>query len=72
VAATLARCASAKYHADGGLDIYVQAKSLGADKESNWRPVPLSGPFNLTTHTYQAMKEMVDETYKLPAVTRVP
>jgi len=60
-----------KYNADGSLDIYVQAKSPGPDKESNWLPTPPSGLFNLTTRVYQPKKELVDGTYKLPPVTKV-
>jgi len=61
-----------KYNPDGSLDIYLQARSPGADKESNWLPTPPSGPFNLTTRVYQPKKEMMDGTYKLPPVTKVP
>jgi len=61
-----------KYNADGSLDIYVQAKSPGPDKESNWLPTPPSGAFNLSTRVYQPKKELLDGTYNLPQVTRVP
>ncbi len=60
-----------KYNADGSLDIYLQVKSPGPDKESNWLPTPPSGMFNLTTRIYLPKKQMLDGTYKLPPVTRV-
>ena len=59
-----------KYNADGSLDIYIQAKSPGSDKESNWLPTPPSGMFNLTVRVYQPKQEAVDGTYKLPPVTK--
>jgi hypothetical protein len=34
-----------KRDADGGITLYVQHESPGADKESNWLPAP-SGPFS--------------------------
>jgi len=49
----------------------VQAKSPGADKESNWLPTPPSGLFNLTTRVYQPKKEILDQSYKLPPVMKV-
>ena len=60
-----------KTNADGSLDIYLQVKSPGPDKESNWLPTPPSGAFNLTTRVYQPKTEMLDGTYKLPPLTRV-
>ncbi len=60
-----------KYNSDGSLDIYVQAQSPGADKESNWLPIPPSGMFNLTTRIYQPKKEMLDGAYLLPPVRKM-
>ena len=60
-----------KYNADGSLDIYIQAKSPGADKESNWLPAPPSGMFNLTTRIYQPRQEILDGSYEMPPVTKV-
>jgi hypothetical protein len=60
-----------KYNSDGSLDIYLQKDSPGPDKESNWLPNPPSDPFNLTVRVYQAKKEILDGTYKLPPVKRV-
>ena len=59
-----------KISEDGSLDIYIQAKSPGTDKEANWLPCPPSGPFNLTIRVYQPNKEILDGTYKLPPVKR--
>ncbi len=70
------------YNADGSLDVYIQARAPGADKESNWVPCPPSGPFNLTIRVYQPKKEMMDGhtknnivvkagSYTIPPVKRV-
>ena len=53
---------------DGSLDLYVQANSPGADKESNWLPAPPSGPFNLTVRNYWPQDAALDGTYELPPV----
>jgi hypothetical protein len=59
-----------KYNAYGSLDIYMQRDSPGADKESNWCPIPPSGMFNLTVRSYQPGQGLLDGTYKLPPVKR--
>jgi hypothetical protein len=71
-----------KYNADGTLDIYIQAKSPGAEKEVNWLPIPPSGPFNISIRVYQPKKEIMDgrtennvvveaSTYVIPAIMKV-
>jgi hypothetical protein len=60
-----------KYNSDGSLDIYLQRDSPGADKESNWQPIPPSGMFNLTVRSYQPEQGLLDGAYKLPPVTKV-
>ena len=40
-----------KKNADGSLTLYVQNKSPGADKESNWLPAP-NGPIYLVMRLY--------------------
>ena len=60
-----------KYNADGSLDIYIQARTPGADKEANWLPCPPSLPFNLTMRVYQPSKPLLDGTYKIPPIKRV-
>ena len=59
------------YNADGSLEIYIQAKSPGADKEANWLPCPPSDPFNLTIRVYQPEKSLLDGSYRIPPVKRV-
>ena len=60
-----------KYNADGSLDVYLQRDSPGADKESNWLPIPPSGSFNLTVRSYQPEQSLLDGSYKLPPITKV-
>ncbi len=61
-----------KYNPDGPLEIYIQASSPGGDKESNWLPAPKSGPFSLTVRDYWPTEAVLDGTYKLPPVKKVP
>jgi hypothetical protein len=56
---------------DGSITLYFQAKSPGKDKESNWLPAP-KGPFWPILRTYGPSKAILDKTWKLPAVKRVP
>lgn len=60
-----------EYNADGSLDVYIQAKSPGPDKEANWLPCPPTGPFNLTIRVYQPKKEILGGTYEIPPVRKV-
>ena len=60
-----------KFNPDGSLDVYVQATSPGADKESNWLPCPPTASFNITVRVYQPKPSLADGTYKLPPVRRV-
>jgi hypothetical protein len=60
-----------KYNADGSLDLYLQKDSPGADRESNWLPIPPSGMFNLSVRSYQPGESLLDGSYKLPPVVKV-
>jgi hypothetical protein len=51
------------------LTILIQ-KERPADT-SNWLPAP-SGPFNLTMRFYGPQTPVLDGTYRLPAVKRMP
>ena len=55
----------------GGLTLYIQADSPGADKQANWLPAP-KGPFMLTIRYYWPKPQLLDDTWKSPAVQRVP
>lgn len=59
-----------KHNSDGSIDIYLQAKSPGADKESNWLPTPPSGMFNVTIRIYNPIEEVLDPTYKFPPLLK--
>ena len=70
------------FNADGSLDVYIQAQSPGADKESNWLPCPPSGPFNVTVRVYQPERSIVNGraennvvveagSYTVPPIKRV-
>jgi hypothetical protein len=63
--------AMVKYNPDGSLDVYLQAKSPGADKESNWLPIPASGLVNVTIRIYNPKKEATEHGYKIPPIRRV-
>src|SRR5882672_11387717 len=56
-----------KRDADGGLTIYIQNESPGADKESNWLPAP-KGPFMMAARYYWPKPELLDDKWKSPAV----
>jgi hypothetical protein len=60
-----------KHNPDGSLDIYLQPKSPGADKESNWLPNPPSGSFNVSVRVYQPKQSIIDGSYNLPPIQKV-
>ncbi|RLA18509.1 MAG: DUF1254 domain-containing protein [Gammaproteobacteria bacterium] len=59
-----------KTASDGSITIYMQAKSPGKDKESNWLPAP-EGPFWPVLRTYGPGKTILNKTYKVPAIKQV-
>jgi hypothetical protein len=63
-----------KTNKDGSVDLYLQNKSPGKDKEANWLPAP-EGRFILMLRLYWPRVKapsILDGTWQPPAVTRVP
>ena len=61
---------SLKYNPDGSLTMYYQNESPGPDKESNWVPAP-KDDFSLYIRTYWPKAEVLDGSWRPPAVVRV-
>ena len=59
-----------KLDRDGGLTIRIQADSPGKDDEANWLPAPRA-PFMLAMRYYLPRPELLNGTWKSPAVVRV-
>lgn len=57
--------------ADGGLTLYIQNESPGADKEANWLPAP-EGLFFLAMRLYWPKEQALDGTWKAPPLERAP
>lgn len=55
--------------ADGGLTLFIQHQSPGADKEPNWLPAP-AGPFFLAMRLYWPKPEALDGKWKAPPLER--
>jgi hypothetical protein len=63
---------SFKTDADGSVTFHVQADSPGADKEANWLPSPAGGkPFYLILRIYLPGKDILEQRYVPPSVTRI-
>jgi hypothetical protein len=55
---------------DGSVTIYVQHKSPGPDKESNWLPAP-DGPFVLALRIYWPEQDILDGKWQPSAIEKV-
>ncbi|HEV7318086.1 MAG TPA: DUF1254 domain-containing protein [Ensifer sp.] len=62
--------ADLKKDADGGVTLYVQNESPGADKEANWLPAP-TGPFFMAMRLYWPKADALDGKWKAPALHHV-
>jgi hypothetical protein len=60
---------SLKPNPDGSVDIYLQNMSPGADKDSNWLPIPAQ-PFSLHARLYSPRPAAIDGTWAMPAVVK--
>lgn len=60
-----------KKEADGSIIIYMQSKSPGKDKESNWLPTP-EGPFWPILRTYGPGPTILDGSWKQPEIKQMP
>lgn len=61
---------SLKRDGDGGITLYLQHESPGAEKESNWLPAP-KGPFFSVMRLYWPKPEVLDGRWKAPLLQRV-
>lgn len=55
---------------DGSLDIYIQHKSPGANRESNWLPAP-SGSFSPMLRLYSPSSESLNGAFTPPGIIRM-
>ncbi len=59
-----------KRDADGGITLYVQNVSPGADNEANWLPAP-TGPFFVVMRLYWPKAEALDGRWQAPPLRRL-
>ncbi|MBX9686865.1 MAG: DUF1254 domain-containing protein [Candidatus Obscuribacterales bacterium] len=60
-----------KKNEDGSLDLYLQHKNPGSDKESNWLPSPASGVLGVTMRLYAPHPEALNGDWNPPAIKKV-
>lgn len=60
-----------KYNPDGSLTIYLQRESPGKNKESNWLPTPVSGPFVAILRMYGPKPDVLNGKWQSPAIRRL-
>jgi len=60
-----------KFNPDGSLDLYMQNRSPGQDRESNWLPSG-AGTFNLRIRLYWPKPAILEGSWHPPALERLP
>jgi hypothetical protein len=55
--------------ADGGITLYIQHESPGADKEANWLPAP-AGPFQMAMRLYWPKEAALDGSWTAPPLAQ--
>jgi hypothetical protein len=58
-----------KTDAEGGLTLFIQNASPGADRESNWLPAP-NGPFYVAMRIYMPKPEVISGAWKEPPMQK--
>ena len=59
-----------KKNSDGSLDLYLQHKNPGADKESNWLPSPNSGTLGVTMRLYAPQAAALNGDWAPPKIRK--
>ncbi|WP_413561037.1 DUF1254 domain-containing protein [Bdellovibrio sp. HCB209] len=57
---------------DGSIEIYIQSISPGKKLESNWLPSPTGEDFSLVTRFYWPKPSVLDGSWKMPSLEKVP
>ncbi len=57
-------------NADGSLDIYIQHKNPGKDKEANWLPAPATGALGVTMRLYAPFESVLNGDWVPPAIKK--
>jgi hypothetical protein len=58
-----------KHDPDGGITLYIQSESPGADREANWLPAP-NGPFYTVLRIYQPKPSVSNGTWIAPQLQK--
>ncbi len=56
------------YDRDASLEIFIQPTQPSGERVVNWLPTPAKGPFRLVWRAYLPKVELLDGTFRLPAV----